>query len=256
MPKDTGAKALDWFVWAGSGAKEIELTFTGGEPLLAFPLLQFLAARATDLCASSGMLPSFVLKTNGTVLNRQVISFLKAYGVKAVVSIDGTAESHDKHRLYHSGAPTHTDVLHNILELTTNGIDCIASLTVVPSECDHVVQNVRYLHDMGINRIDVGPAYGTVSWSEAEATAFSAALMDIAKYLRAETLLGSDIEVGPIYKGSEHFGGVLTGTWGCHAGSSNFAFLPDGRIAGCSALAMLSDRIPELVLGNVTSGID
>jgi radical SAM protein with 4Fe4S-binding SPASM domain len=48
---------------------------------------------------------------------------------------------------------------------------------------------------------------------------------------------------------------MLSKSWGCNAGTSNIAFLPNGDIAGCSSLAMISKTIPDLVFGNINDGI-
>lgn len=64
-----------------------------------------------------------------------------------------------------------------------------------------------------------------------------------------------DLEVGPLHRESEHIGEKLTDCWGCRAGLTNLAFLPNGQIAGCSALGMLVAKLPELVLGDVWDGI-
>jgi len=61
--------------------------------------------------------------------------------------------------------------------------------------------------------------------------------------------------VGPLYRFSEHLGGVLKDSWGCHAASTNLAFMPNGQIVGCSSLAMLATQYPELIIGDVVAGI-
>jgi len=59
-----------------------------------------------------------------------------------------------------------------------------------------------------------------------------------------------------LYRSSEHVDGILADCWGCKAGLNNLAFMPNGNIAGCSSLAMLTNIFPELIIGNIESGID
>ena len=80
--------------------------------------------------------------------------------------------------------------------------------------------------------------------------------MAVADYMREQNTQGRQLEVGPLFRESQHVGGILSDQWGCRAGSSNLAFLPNGKITGCSALAMVVSRFPDLVLGNVSDGLD
>jgi uncharacterized protein len=136
------------------------------------------------------------------------------------------------------------------------GVECVASMTVHPSACATVLSNVRELQKLGLRRIDVGPAYGTVQWSEIQSQHFAESLAELAVLMKSERANGCFLEIGPLYQESEHVGDQLREAWGCKAGSSNLAFLPDGSIAGCSALAMLAPRFPHLLLGNIWNGMD
>jgi len=256
MQIDTGQKAIDLFVALSVGARTIEFIFTGGEPLLERPLLETLTVYAKERAAASGMLAQIVVKTNGTLVDDDIIDFLCAHECRTVVSIDGAVEGHDRHRRSHSGARSHERVADTLAKLLERGVTTVASVTVHPSLCDTVLGSVQLVHRLGVTRIDVGPAYGTVMWSEDEAKTFAASFTDVAEYMRRVRRSGGELEVGPLYRASEHVDGQLRGCWGCGAGARQLAVLPDGRVAGCSALAMLTDRHPGLCLGSVQNGLD
>jgi uncharacterized protein len=256
MKVSTGKEAIDLFVYLSEGGKTIEFVLTGGEPLLAFPVVSTLVSYADQRTDEAGMEASFVLKTNGTILNTDIIDFLKSNRVTAVLSMDGTAKAHDRHRYTSSGRGTHRIVRRNLLTLLKEGIPCTVSLTVHPDSVSDVMQSIKYLHKLGVARIDLGPAYGTVDWSVTNIHRLACLLEEIAQYVRRVNEDGKQLEVGPLYKDSEHVRGFLSETWGCHAAIRNLAFLPNGDIAGCSALAMLAVRFPELIIGNSASGID
>lgn len=80
--------------------------------------------------------------------------------------------------------------------------------------------------------------------------------MGVAGYVREVHNKGGNLDVGPFYRESEHIGGILADCWGCHAASTHLAFLPNGQITGCSVLAMMANRFPELILGDVFGGIE
>ena len=202
------------------------------------------------------MVPQFILKSNGTLLDPETIAFLCDAQWRVVISVDGTVKTHNRHRRDSAGNPTYDAVLRGITTLIAKGVPCVASLTVHPSACDVIASNVKHLHGVGLTNIDVGPAYGTVRWNRVKADRLAKSLDQVALVMRDQIAAGRYLEVGPVYRDSEHVGGKLRGTWGCHAGSGNLAFLPDRSIAGCSALAMLVPKFPTLVLGNVWEGID
>lgn len=107
MARDTGRKAIDLFAYLAQGGETVEFVFTGGEPLTVFPTLEYLTIYADRHVREAGMQPHYVLKTNGTILNRDIIKFLRTYSVKVVVSVDGTLHWHDRHRKAVDGQGTH-----------------------------------------------------------------------------------------------------------------------------------------------------
>ena len=122
MSRETGRKAIDMFVYLAQGGKYIEFTFTGGEPLIDFLILKDLTNYAEERTCEAGMQVHFVLKTNGTILNRDIIDFMRVHRIRVVVSIDGTSAVHDKHRRTVSGEGTHNLVCRNLLALLQNQI--------------------------------------------------------------------------------------------------------------------------------------
>ena len=68
--------------------------------------------------------------------------------------------------------------------------------------------------------------------------------------------LGKYIDIVPLNIDSEHIGGVLTDCWGCGAGLKQLAFLPNGKITGCSSLAMLAHKFPNFIIGDVDYGLN
>jgi uncharacterized protein len=256
MSIEIGQKAIDLIIYLAEGGKSIEFIFSGGEPLAEYPVLIDLIEYSNRRGHEAGMQISFVLKTNGTILNSDILGIIQKYSIKVVVSIDGTQIVHDKHRITSNGKGTHETVCRNIKSLLENQVKCSASITVHPDTAQFVKSGVQWLYDLGVENMDIGPAYGTVEWSDFESSNLSQSLMDVADYVRKLCNNGHRINVSPIERESEHVGNVLSNRWGCHAASTNLAFLPNGNISGCSALAMLAAKFPELIIGDVFNGID
>lgn len=255
LENDCGKSAIDMFLSLSEGARELEFIFTGGEPLLNFSTMKHLTHYADKNSRLAGMDPRFIIKTNGTILNTEIIEFLKFFKFKIVISIDGLLDNHDKFRKANDGSSTHGIISHHLHEILKNDITCVASLTVHPMQAQNILSNVEFLYNLGVKSIDVGPVYGTVSWTKNDILNFAKSIQLCAKFIRDVNKYES-FEMGPLYKHSEHVKEVLEDNWGCKAGATNLAFLPNGQITGCSALSMLIPRFPTLVLGDVYTGID
>lgn len=256
MRVEIGRKAIDMFVYLSKGGRSIEFIFTGGEPLTEYEVFKDLLSYAQKRACEASIQAFFILKTNGTILNQNIIDFMRLNCIKVIVSIDGTPSIHNRHRKTASGKVTHSIVCRNLQTLLKNQISCVASVTVHPDSSQSVLENIRYLKELGVEQIDIGPAYGTITWSDIDCFNLSRSLMKVAGYIRQMNIEGYRIRIGPLYQESEHVGGVLSNQWGCHAASTNLAFLPNGQITGCSSLAMLISKFPELILGDVFNGLD
>src|ERR1700761_7936393 len=95
----------------------VDVILHGGEPLLA---------RAEWLSGLVGLLRSRVLaqvnvalQTNGTLLDRPMLTTLKSLGIKVGVSLDGDAEATGRHRLYANGR--------NSFDAVARGLDLLRS---------------------------------------------------------------------------------------------------------------------------------
>jgi len=256
MKYKTGKDVVDFFMNLGSGAKSIEYSFTGGEPLLGFPIMRKIILYAKRKAAKKNIDTSFTIKTNGTILKKEMISFFKRHNINLFISIDGLKETHDKFRIGRSIKRTHNIVVNNIQKLVYNNISCVASMTIHPDSIKYVPDNIRFLSTLGVNHIDIGPAYGTVKWSKVQSRKLAEMFKEVGKIIIELEKNNIPIIISPLYRETDHIKSQLKNCWGCGSTTTNMAFMPNGNISGCSALAMVADKFPELILGNIYSGID
>jgi uncharacterized protein len=93
----------------------VDLDFYGGEPLLRPDLIRRIAA---PLKAAGDGLFHGHLVSNGTLLNRTVMTELAALGIESVkVTLDGPPPVHDRYRPYGSGAGSFRDILRGMGEV-------------------------------------------------------------------------------------------------------------------------------------------
>jgi uncharacterized protein len=83
------------------GLKSVDVILHGGEPLLAGE--DWLADTVLSLGASVPAQVNVALQTNGTLLDRPLLTTLKRLGVTVGVSLDGDAEATGRHRRFANG---------------------------------------------------------------------------------------------------------------------------------------------------------
>jgi len=118
------------------GIKRIDLRFGGGEPLLEFPkikkILGYVNERYGELIKRSGINVISRILSNGSLINEEIIQFIKENRVKIAVSLDGPSEIHNKQRLTVKGEGTF-DLVKRSLDLLRNAKISFNVLTVVAS---------------------------------------------------------------------------------------------------------------------------
>ena len=91
MPVDTALKATDM---AGKSGQPFILQFTGGEPLLAFPVIQ----AVTEHVAAKGYPAIIQLQTNASLMTDAIAEYLKHHKIAVGVSLDGRPPVNDSLR--------------------------------------------------------------------------------------------------------------------------------------------------------------
>ena len=141
MTWETARRAIDL---AAAGKMPFILQFSGGEPLLALPLLRQMA----DYVRRNRIPARMDLQTNGTLLTEETATFLRSARIGIGVSLDGRPAVHDALRCYPDGRGTAADVVAGIRQLAQCGME-IGLTTVVTAdnvaELSGVVEMAYYL---------------------------------------------------------------------------------------------------------------
>jgi len=119
MTKETAEQALSYFVRQIklSGNKNSEnkpvIIFYGGEPLLNFLVLEYVALRVQELRKTEPCMKNAELSviTNGVLLDECKLKRLKEFQVSIAISIDGCSEEENEQRIDIAGKPTFAKVV-------------------------------------------------------------------------------------------------------------------------------------------------
>jgi uncharacterized protein len=120
------------------GLPSVDVILHGGEPLLAGA--DWLADLVDMLRAAVPAQVNVALQTNGTLLNRAMLTTLKRLGIKIGVSLDGDAEATGRHRSYRNGRSSFSAVARGLDLLQSPEFrDCYSGiLCTVDTENDPV----------------------------------------------------------------------------------------------------------------------
>jgi len=101
MTKEIAKKSVD--IMFKSPSPLVRIEFQGGEPLLNWPVLQYVVkyAKTVNKTAKKGMEISLV--TNLTLMDEEKLSYLLKENVSMSFSLDGPEYVHDKNRIYLDG---------------------------------------------------------------------------------------------------------------------------------------------------------
>ncbi|MDH7576546.1 MAG: radical SAM protein [Bacillota bacterium] len=115
MTWETARRAVDY---VAARSRSFKIQFTGGEPLLNFPLVKKIIAYLENHPGSV----TFQLQTNGTLIDRARARELKMLRIGLGVSLDGPPEVNDSLRPFPGGRGSATAVIRGLQSLAAEGV--------------------------------------------------------------------------------------------------------------------------------------
>ncbi|MDB9786955.1 radical SAM protein [Bacteriovoracaceae bacterium] len=132
--------------------EKIDIVFHGGEPLL-YPMKHYqrFVDKKIVLEQNLGMKIDLAMSTNGVLLTKEWVEFLKTNKIMPSVSIDGPKEIHDLYRVDHRGKGSFDKVVLGIRRLQNAGLNpgilCVSDVTKDPKTiCDFLVNELKVIN--------------------------------------------------------------------------------------------------------------
>ena len=200
MTEETGRLLVDYVIREQIGrSRDVKLGFYGGEPLLSRPLIREIALPIRDAAAEKGVMFSFVMTTNGTLLTRSVVEELLPLGLTgAIVTLDGPRETHDRQRPFVSGTGSYDTIVANIkatfdlIELQLGGNFYRNNYQEFPRVLDHLIAEGIPPERIGeVQFAPIMPKSGVASGADTSACSTSGSepwATEAAPFLREEIL--------------------------------------------------------------------
>lgn len=248
MSKGIGEKAADFLIKASGDRKDIGFLFFGGEPLLGFKTITHIVEYAEKRAAEVEKRVHFSITTNGTLLTESVLQFFKDHKVSILLSIDGNAEVHDKHRKTRNGKGSFSLIAKNFDLILKYFPDMEVRITPHPDTSGNLLESVRFLAEVGFNRFIIGAVHG-MEWPDRTHEIYEQQMVEVIRFRQ------SLIEQGKTFHLTTLEGGPITCSFGCRAGAAYAAVAADGSLAPCSMFLGTPGIEEAYRFGNVTEGL-
>lgn len=220
------------------GTQEIAVKFAGGEPTISVPRMeQFRAILLSEMEGSSAHVRFGVL-SNGTLVNDQLVRFLKETGTSISISLDGYGDAHDIFRVNAAGKGSWDTVSANVETLIAHGIRPYIMGTISRDSCRSLPELVSWIYARKLNcRLSVVRNPGA-SWSGgdrrqeyAEYNRVLAEAFDRAFTVLEDPGVAIDLRYGLDLCELEfdHPSQGIT----CGTGDSHLVIKPDGSLVAC-----------------------
>ena len=158
MKKNVTKAGLDYLFANCGNLKHCIISFFGGEPFMNWKVMKWAMNYAYEIASTQGIILTFFITTNGTLLTDEQLEFLNQYDVRLTFSIDGPKEIHDRERRFVVGGGTYEVVRQNIAKaLRHPNIICQARPTLTPESCGMVTEIYQHLLGLGLVRMHARP---------------------------------------------------------------------------------------------------
>jgi len=255
MSEEIVKATVDFLLIKSQSLKDVELLFLGGEPLLAFDLMQLAVDYGEFRSRCLGKRLTFAMTTNGTLFDDEKLRFCRDHGIRFLLSIDGDRETHNRHRKFADGRGSYDAVAGKIGLMKSYQPWMGARVTPTPENTNRLVANIQHLYCLGINQFIVGPASG-LGYSDEDAGVLQEQLSILGDYYIEQVKAKAPFRLTLFEENLEERPGGKHNIWGCGAGRGRLSVSASGEMQPCAKVQGLNGLagIPLYSLGNVLTG--
>ena len=168
MPEEVAESSVELLFSDVQPGERVNLSFLGGEPLTNRGLLQRATEAAVRIAHSKGVIVTFSITTNGTLLSPADGEFFEHHGFAVTISLDGIGEEHDRLRPFKSGRGSYDRIVDNVTPLLAmqRRMQVSARVTVTPKNL-HLPETLDRFIDMGFHSVGFSPMLSSPTGREA-----------------------------------------------------------------------------------------
>ncbi len=256
MSVETARASIGFFLSLPNRRGVGVLTFAGGEPLLNFATVRETAMYAAQEAQRRGRSLSFRILTNGTIMNPEIVDFLKVSRTWVQISLDGPAEVHDCNRRAKDGSSSYCLVEETINMLRENGFDRFNIRSTMCHNSPDTSSLMQSLKNHGLQNPSLRPV---MAGQKSELRLDANQIADLGRYyLQQSKIAAEGLETGSdepllsdvlIYV--ERLRAGNKAKYYCGAGQTMIIVTPNGDIYPCPSLV----STPEFRIGSLAEGL-
>ncbi len=133
-----------------ASAERLQVILHGGEPMLAWPLVEQIVLQGEQLAEGAGCRISFVGQTNLSRLTPAIGRFSVEHDIQWGVSVDGPREIHDHFRTYRDGRGTYDDFERALHRFPRFVRSCAVLSTITSANHNRLLEVARHFRDLGM----------------------------------------------------------------------------------------------------------
>ncbi|MGO0883717.1 radical SAM protein [Clostridioides difficile] len=214
----------------------------GGEPFLAFDIIKYIVDRFKEEAKKRNLKVRFLTTTNLTIINDEIIEFIKREMPAISISLDGTEETHDNLRIFEGGMGSHNLVLKNANLLLDNSIQIRIRNTFDSKSVSNLYNDIKFMIDKGFKCIVSAPNLFDKDWDLEKIEILEEQIKKVKLYVGTR----DDLLINLLDKNLFKKKGYCTG------GQSNLNIYPDGSLYPCTIVT----GNKEFCIGDVYNGVD
>lgn len=230
--------------FAGRYFKSFRIQFTGGEPLLNFPLLKRIVEYTYEMAVK------YQLQTNATLIKPEIARWIKKNNIATGISLDGPLEINNITRPRKDGRGSTLDVIKGIKNLRAMGVKVAATCTLTQENIHYLSRLVDFVVYTGIS----GLAFDLLRPIGRGKNITPPDTGDLSRKIKAALSRGQEIAQlgGPNIQFREKglFMSKKLRKYYCPAlKGESLAVMPDGKVYPCPSF----DTMDVFYLGNILS---
>ncbi|PWJ36858.1 radical SAM/SPASM domain-containing protein [Fibrobacter succinogenes] len=232
----------------------LNITFFGGEPLLRMDIIRKTVAFARKLVKSRrSELPKkfkllFTVNTNGTLLNDDVIGYLKKEGFSVALSLDGPRNKQDLSRKTVDGRGSFNYIAPYIPALVD--LNAVVLMVITPKHVHGFSDAVKWVFKQGFTNVGTSPDFNG-KWTSEDFDALIVEYEKLARFWYKSKRQKKDFYLSTIQdKVSMELLGKRQKEYTCFISSEAFVVATNGNVFPCSRFISSQPKAPYS-LGNV-----
>lgn len=250
MDLSTAIKAVDFIISNSLEKEDVGLSFYGGEPLLNRTLIYDTVIYSKMKYPEKKFL--YNLTTNALLLDEEFCWFAKEFNFLVAVSIDGTPQAHDMHRVDWNNKGSHERVLEKAKMLLKVKPSSPVMMTINPDTVPLLEESIKYLYSEGFRYIFCTLNY-KADWNDDDLKRLRKEYVKLADMYYNMTMNEEKFYFSPFdIKITSHIFNKKVENENCVLGKKHISISTSGNIYPC--IQFVDDD--EYLIGHVDTGFN